>query len=154
MARILRGDIVWADLNPVKGREQAGLRPVLILSHDVFNERSGTVIALALTSQPQRAGFPLTLELDAKVLPKKSWVKIGQIRTLSSTRPAIREHMRQLREEIQVVKDRYGLESAVISNRRRISTKPATCEPMGRYLRTNRPPLTVKSTRSFLSWTR
>ena len=46
MARILRGEIRWADLNPVRGREQAGLRPVLILSHDVFNERSGTVIAL------------------------------------------------------------------------------------------------------------
>jgi mRNA interferase MazF len=63
MARLVRGDIRWADLNPVRGQEQSGLRPVLILSHDVFNERSGTVIAVALTSQPQRAGFPLTLEL-------------------------------------------------------------------------------------------
>ena len=61
MARILRGDIVWADLNPVKGREQAGLRPVLILSKDVFNKHSGTVIAVAITSQPQRAGFPFPL---------------------------------------------------------------------------------------------
>jgi mRNA interferase MazF len=86
MARILRGEIRWAELDPVRGREQAGLRPVLILSHDVFNERSGTVIALALTSQPQRAGFPLTLELDVKNLPKKSWVKISQIRTLSVER--------------------------------------------------------------------
>ena len=86
MARILRGEIRWADLNPVRGREQAGLRPVLILSHDVFNERSGTVIAIALTSQPQRAGFPLTLELHAKGLPKKSWVKISQIRTLAVER--------------------------------------------------------------------
>ena len=82
MARILRGEIRWADLNPVRGREQAGLRPVLILSQDVFNERSGTVIAVALTSQPQRAGFPLTLELHVRGLPKKSWVKISQIRTL------------------------------------------------------------------------
>lgn len=82
MARILRGEIRWADLNPVLGRKQAGLRPVLILSQDVFNERSGTVIAVALTSQPQGAGFPLTLELHAKGLPKKSWVKISQIRTL------------------------------------------------------------------------
>jgi len=64
MARLLRGEIRWADLNPVRGQEQSGLRPVLILSHDVFNERSGTVIAAALTSQPQRAGFPLTLLLD------------------------------------------------------------------------------------------
>lgn len=86
MARILRGDIRWADLNPVQGREQAGLRPVLILSHDVFNERSGTVIAVAITSQPQRAGFPLTLELKTGGLPKRSWVKISQIRTLSVER--------------------------------------------------------------------
>jgi mRNA interferase MazF len=62
------------------------LRPVLILSHDVFNERSGTVIAVALTSQPQKAGFPLTLELKSKSLPKQSWVKISQIRTLSVER--------------------------------------------------------------------
>ncbi|HDZ62343.1 MAG TPA: type II toxin-antitoxin system PemK/MazF family toxin [Nitrospirae bacterium] len=86
MARILRGDIRWADLNPVRGHEQAGLRPVLILSHDIFNERSGAVIAMALTSQPQRAGFPLTLELKSNKLPKRSWVKISQIRTLSVER--------------------------------------------------------------------
>ena len=86
MARILRGDIVWADLNPVRGREQAGLRPVLVLSEDVFNEHSGTVIAVAITSQPQRAGFPLTYELVGSGLPKPSWVKISQIRTLSVER--------------------------------------------------------------------
>jgi len=86
MADILRGNIYWADLNPVIGSEQGGLRPVLVLSHNVFNERSGTVIAVALTSQPQRAGFPLTLELEGKKLPKKSWVKISQIRTLSVKR--------------------------------------------------------------------
>lgn len=86
MARILRGEIRWADLSPVRGREQAGLRPVLILSHDVFNERSETVIAMALTSQPQRAGFPLTLELECRDLPKRSWLKISQIRTLSIER--------------------------------------------------------------------
>ncbi len=86
MAGILRGGIYWADLSPVTGSEQGGLRPVLVLSHNVFNERSGTVIAVALTSKPQRAGFPLTLELDEKDLPKKSWVKISQIRTLSVKR--------------------------------------------------------------------
>ncbi len=86
MARILRGEIRWADLNPTRGKEQAGLRPVLILSHDVFNSHSGTVIALAITSQPQRAGFPLTFELESTSLPKRSWVKIGQIRTLSMER--------------------------------------------------------------------
>lgn len=86
MARILRGEIRWADLNPVRGREQAGLRPVLVMSQDVFNERSGTVIAMALTSQPQRAGFPLTLELAGPGLPRRSWVKISQVRTLAVER--------------------------------------------------------------------
>ena len=86
MARILRGEIRWADLNPVKGHEQGGKRPVLILSQDVFNQRSGTVIAMAITSQPQRAGFPLTLEINSIKLPKRSWVKISQIRTLSTER--------------------------------------------------------------------
>ena len=85
MAHILRGDIVWADLGPARGREQSGLRPVVIISEDVFNARSGTVIAMAITSQPQRAGFPLTLELTTK-MPKKSWVKIAQIRTLAVER--------------------------------------------------------------------
>ena len=86
MARILRGEIRWADLNPVRGHEQAGERPVLVLSHDVFNDRSGTVIAVALTSQEPRAGFPLTLELVSPKLPKRSWVKTGQVRTLSTER--------------------------------------------------------------------
>ena len=86
MARILRGDIIWADLNPAIGHEQSGLRPILVLSHEVFNKNSGTVIAVAITSQPQRAAFPLTLELEETKLPKKSWVKISQIRTLSIKR--------------------------------------------------------------------
>ena len=86
MAGILRGEIRWADLSPVRGHEQAGLRPVLILSHDIFNECSGTVIAVAITSQPQKAGFPLTLELKSANLPKKSWIKISQIRTLAVER--------------------------------------------------------------------
>jgi mRNA interferase MazF len=86
MARLLRGEIRWADLNPTRGKEQAGLRPVLILSHDIFNERSGTVIAMAITSQPQKAGFPLTLKLGTGRLPKQSWAKISQIRTLSEER--------------------------------------------------------------------
>jgi mRNA interferase MazF len=86
MARILRGDVVWADLSPVVGHEQAGRRPVVVLSADVFNERSGTVIALALTSQPQRAAFPLTLELKSLTFRKRAWAKISQVRTLSTRR--------------------------------------------------------------------
>lgn len=98
MAGILRGEVYWADLNPVRGSEQSGVRPVLIISHDIFNERSGTVIALALTSQFQRAGFPITLELDSTELPKKSWVKISQIRTLAVERIGAR--ICRLRPEI------------------------------------------------------
>jgi mRNA interferase MazF len=86
VARILRGEIRWADLSPARGHEQTGLRPVLVLSHDIFNERSGTVIAIAITSQPQKAGFPLMLELKTGSLPKRSWAKISQIRTLSTER--------------------------------------------------------------------
>ena len=77
MARILKGDI---------GHEQAGQRPVIVLSHDVFNDRSGTVIAVAVSSQEPRAGFPLTLEITTAKLPKRSWVRISQIRTLSVER--------------------------------------------------------------------
>ena len=86
MAGILRGEIYWADLNPVRGREQAGLRPVLILSNDLFNRRSGTVIAMAITSQPQRSGFPLTLPIPPNRLSKPSWIKISQVRTISVER--------------------------------------------------------------------
>ena len=86
MARILRGDIVWANLDPALGSEQQGRRPIVILSQDVFNRHSGAVIAMALTNQAPKAGFPLTLELSSEKMPKQSWVKISQIRTLSIKR--------------------------------------------------------------------
>jgi mRNA interferase MazF len=86
VANPLRGEIYWADLNPVRGREQAGNRPVLVLSNDLFNRRSGTVIAMAITSQEQRAGFPLTLPMPQGILTKSSWVKISQVRTISVER--------------------------------------------------------------------
>lgn len=86
MAAILRGDIFWANLDPTKGHEQSGRRPVLVISHDLFNKHSQTVIAVALTSQQQKAGFPLTLGLNSQDLPQRSWVKISQIRTLSVER--------------------------------------------------------------------
>ncbi len=87
MAGILRGDILYANLNPVRGHEQSGHRPVLVISHDVLNRNSGTVIVLALTSKEPITGFPLTHLLPDDIgLPKKSWVKINQIRTISVTR--------------------------------------------------------------------
>ena len=103
MGGILRGDIVWANLDPVVGNEQAGSRPVLILSHNVFNQNSGTVIVVALTGKEQQAGFPLTLEINSKNLPKKSWIKISQIRTLSINR--LGEKITRIKEEelVQVI---------------------------------------------------
>ena len=86
MAGILRGEVRWADLSPTRGHEQTGLRPVLVVSHDVFNERSGAAIVVAITSQLQQAGFPLVLELKTGGLPKRSWAKISQIRTVSTER--------------------------------------------------------------------
>ncbi len=79
------------------------MRPVLVLSHDVFNERSGTVIAVALTSREPRAGYPLTLELRDKDLPKRSWVKISQIRTLAAERIGRRLARASEEESIRVV---------------------------------------------------
>ena len=86
MAGLLRGSIHWADLNPVRGHEQAGTRPVVIISHDVFNQRSGTIIGMAVTSQPQKAGFPLTMQLSRPIKGKQAWVKISQVRTVSTDR--------------------------------------------------------------------
>ncbi|MGH2461924.1 MAG: type II toxin-antitoxin system PemK/MazF family toxin [Chloroflexota bacterium] len=87
MATLLsRGAIVWAELDPVRGHEQGGRRPVLIISNDVINVRSGTVITLAITSQPQRAPYPLTFRLANGTLPRESWVKLAQIRTLATER--------------------------------------------------------------------
>lgn len=86
MANLLRGDVYWADLEPVKGHEQSGKRPVLILSHPVFNSKSGTVIAVALTSSEPKVGFPLAFEIKTLDLPKRSWVKVSQVRVLSTLR--------------------------------------------------------------------
>ena len=80
---------------------------MLILSHDVFNDRSGTVIAVALTSQEPRAGFPLTLESSARGLPKRSWIKISQIRTLAVERIG-RRMARASPEEISKVLEGLG----------------------------------------------
>ena len=111
MAKILRGDIVWADLDPTRGHEQSGRRPVLVISQSVFNERSGTVIAIALTSQEPRAGFPLTLELSKTRLPKRSWAKISQIRVLAVERLGgriARTHADELEQIIEGLNEIVG----------------------------------------------
>lgn len=111
MAGVLRGDIVWADLDPARGHEQSGRRPVLVISQTVFNARSGTVIAIALTSQEPRAGFPLTMELVKTKLPKRSWAKISQIRVLALERLGTRiarTHAGELEQIIEGLNEIVG----------------------------------------------
>jgi mRNA interferase MazF len=81
-----RGALVWADLEPVQGHEQGGRRPVLVVSRERFNAKSGTVVAFAVTTTPPAAGYPFALEVPAGLLPKPSWVKLTQVRTLSTRR--------------------------------------------------------------------
>ena len=85
MARILRGEVWWAEIEAGRGHEQGGDRPILVISNETYNA-TGTVIGLAITSPPQKVGFPLTSPVPTGTLPKPSWVKIGQVRTLSSER--------------------------------------------------------------------
>jgi mRNA interferase MazF len=109
MARILRGEIYWADLASTVGHEQAGKRPVLIISHDLFNDRSGTVIAVPITSKPQRVSLPLALKLESVRLPKPSWVKISQVRTLSTRRLGRRLGRISVEELDQVIEGLFEL---------------------------------------------
>ena len=90
---VRRGDIFYADLSPVIGSEQGGLRPVLIVQNDVGNRHSPTVIAAAITSKEDKTGLPTHIELAARQygLPKDSVVLLEQIRTLDKKR--LREHM-------------------------------------------------------------
>lgn len=81
-----RGDVVWAQLEPTVGHEQRGHRPVVVLSADVFNAGTGTVVAAVMTSQPQRAPWPLSVEVSRPVGGKRAWIKPAQVRTLSVRR--------------------------------------------------------------------
>ena len=93
---VKRGDIFYADLSPVVGSEQGGVRPVLIIQNDTGNRHSPTVIAAAITSQTGKAKLPTHIELSAHQygLPKNSLVLLEQIRTLDKRR--LRERMGRL----------------------------------------------------------
>ena len=84
---IKRGEVYYADLSPVIGSEQGGVRPVLIIQNDIGNKYSPTVIAAAITSQLSKAKLPTHIELDTNTcLPKDSVVLLEQIRTLDKRR--------------------------------------------------------------------
>jgi len=97
---IKRGDIFYADLSPVVGSEQGGIRPVLIVQNDTGNRHSPTVIAAAITSQTAKAKLPTHIELSAKSfgLPKDSVILLEQIRTLDKKR--LRERMGKLDDSL------------------------------------------------------
>jgi len=97
---VKRGDIYYADLSPVVGSEQGGLRPVLIVQNDVGNKHSPTVIAAAITSQINKARLPTHIELSAKKygLSRDSVILLEQIRTIDKSR--LRERMGKLDDEL------------------------------------------------------
>ena len=97
---VKRGDIYYADLSPVVGSEQGGMRPVLIVQNDTGNRHSPTVIAAAITSQINKARLPTHIELTARSygLTKDSVVLLEQIRTIDKKR--LRERMGRLDEKL------------------------------------------------------
>ena len=93
---VKRGEIYYADLSPVVGSEQGGVRPVLIVQNDVGNRYSPTVIAAAITSQKEKSKLPTHIEINSQVcgLSRDSVVLLEQIRTLDKKR--LKEKMRRL----------------------------------------------------------
>ncbi|MDR0862423.1 MAG: type II toxin-antitoxin system PemK/MazF family toxin [Oscillospiraceae bacterium] len=113
---VKRGDIYYADLSPVVGSEQGGVRPVLIVQNDTGNKHSPTVIAAAITSQINKARLPTHIELGAKIygLAKDSVVLCEQIRTIDKRR--LKERMGQLDGQLMdrvndAIAVSFGLES-------------------------------------------
>jgi mRNA interferase MazF len=100
LSGVKRGEIYYADLSPVVGSEQGGLRPVLIVQNDTGNKHSPTVIAAAITSQINKARLPTHIELEAKSygLTKDSVVLLEQIRTIDKRR--LKERMGSLDERL------------------------------------------------------
>ncbi len=99
MNTVKRGDIYYADLSPVVGSEQGGMRPVLIVQNDTGNRHSPTVIAAAITSQTGKARLPTHIEISAQSfgLSRDSVILLEQIRTIDKSR--LRERMGKLDEK-------------------------------------------------------
>jgi len=99
-AAVRRGDIYYADLSPVVGSEQGGIRPVLIVQNNVGNKHSPTVIAAAITSQINKARLPTHIELNARTygLSRDSVVLLEQVRTLDKRR--LKERMGRLDDDL------------------------------------------------------
>lgn len=99
MRTIKRGQIYYCDLSPVKGSEQGGYRPVLIIQNDIGNKYSPTVIAAVITTRKTKANLPTHIWLNAECgLPKESMVECEQVRTIDKTR--LKELMGQVSQEV------------------------------------------------------
>ncbi|HPE16221.1 MAG TPA: type II toxin-antitoxin system PemK/MazF family toxin [Oscillospiraceae bacterium] len=116
---VRRGDIFYADLSPVVGSEQGGMRPVLIIQNDTGNRHSPTVIAAAITSQTGKARLPTHIEFSGQSagLSRDSVVLLEQIRTIDKRR--LRERMGHLDEDMMQQVDSaiavsFGLRSELI----------------------------------------
>ena len=119
---VRRGDIYYADLSPVIGSEQGGVRPVLIVQNNVGNRFSPTVIAAAITSQKDKANLPTHIQVQstASGLAKDSIVLLEQIRTIDKKR--LKEHMGRLDDQSMTRVDEalqisFGLNADVTENR-------------------------------------
>lgn len=98
---IKRGDIYYADLRPVVGSEQGGVRPVLIIQNDVGNKHSPTVICAAITSKMNKAKLPTHVELDTRKcdMVKDSVILLEQLRTIDKQR--LKEKICRIDKELQ-----------------------------------------------------
>ena len=127
---VRRGDIYYADLSPVVGSEQGGLRPVLIVQNDVGNKHSPTVIAAAITSRMSKTRLPTHIDVYAnKVgLAKDSVILLEQIRTIDKKR--LKEKMGHLddslmREVDDAISISFGLGGTAVTDTAAVNTVPA-----------------------------
>lgn len=102
---VKRGDIFYADLSPVVGSEQGGVRPVLVIQNDIGNKYSPTIIVAAITSQINKAKLPTHVEISAPEygLPKDSVVLLEQVRTIDKKR--LREKIGRFNDEMMAKVD-------------------------------------------------
>ena len=122
---VRRGDIYYADLSPVVGSEQGGVRPVLIVQNDTGNRHSPTVIAAAITSQLGKAKLPTHIALAAQGsgLPRDSVILLEQIRTLDKKR--LRERMGRVDGAVMETVDAAIAVSFGLTGRHLVECRPA-----------------------------
>jgi len=146
MISVKRGDIYYADLSPVVGSEQGGVRPVLIIQNDVGNKYSPTVIAAAITSRMGKTKLPTHIDIYAERagLARDSVVLLEQVRTLDKRR--LREKMGHLDEEIMLeIDNAIAVSLGLLPHGARLPARPSTVAPMPSFGTYTVPPAAVAS---------